>query len=197
MAANYEAAVPLLLDHNLPSPELLSVVAQFDGHGDAQSWLDSLTALATLYGWSGDITMRVAKVRMTGLAHRWMRRQRFTDWADFQTQFAERFGETRASAAARLSCCFQQPDECPKEFADRFLQAADIAGRAEDGALVYQFLRQLQPDLRQEAARTQPQSIDEVVQFCNYWLGMMEANTSHQPTHETHDMPSTPNQHEI
>lgn len=39
------------------------------------------------------------------------------------------------------------PDESPKAFADRFMEDADRAGRTEDEALVFQFLRQMQPDL--------------------------------------------------
>jgi hypothetical protein len=72
------------------------------------------------------------------------------------------YSETQESAAARFSCWLQQHGELPQDFADRVLQVADRAGRTEEDALVYQSLCQLLPNLREEAAHTQPSSIDRI-----------------------------------
>jgi hypothetical protein len=149
----------------------LNAVERYNGQSDAHAWLDSFNTLADLYNWSEDVCLRVAKIRLTGPAQRWGSLRTFHDWDDFQEQFTRRFGETRESAVARLSRCFQTPNESPKTFADRFLEDAERAGRTEDEALVYQFLRHLRPELRKEAARKQPRSIEQIVDFCNYWLG--------------------------
>lgn len=93
---------------------------------------------------------------MKGAAQRWMRRKRFEDWDDFQEQFTRRFGETRETAVARLTRCSQRYDETPKAFADRFLENAERAGRAEDEALVYQFLGKLRPQPRPAPAPRAP-----------------------------------------
>jgi hypothetical protein len=58
------------------------------------------------------------------------------------------------------------------------LSAVERAGRRKDAALVYQFLCQLRPHLRHEAARQQPGSIDEIVAFCNYWIGAVAMHSS-------------------
>jgi hypothetical protein len=156
---------------NLPTPQAINAVERYNGQGDAHAWLDSFNVLADLYLWSDEVCLAVARIRMTGPAQRWACLRKFLDWVDFQDQFARRFGETRESAVARLSRCIQQADESPKAFADRFLEDAERAGRTEDEALVYQFLRHLRPELREEAARKQPRSIEQIVDFCNYWLG--------------------------
>lgn len=156
---------------NLPTPQALNAVERYNGQGDAHAWLDSFNTLAELYYWSDEVCLRVAKIRLSGPAQRWGSLRRFHDWDDFQEQFTRRFGETRESAVARLSRCFQKANESPKTFADRFLEDAERAGRVEDQALVFQFLRHLRPELRNEAARKRPQSIEQIVDFCNYWLG--------------------------
>jgi hypothetical protein len=177
MDNSLEQEAPYMMVHGqlLPTTQSMRTVKKYDGQADALTWLETVNAFANLYGWDDEVTLTVAKFRLTGPAQRWAKRQHFTSWQDFQQQLARRFGEARGSAVARLSCCFQQPGECPKDFADRFLHAAQGAGRAEDEALVYQFLCHLLPDLRVEAARTQPRSIDEIVQFCGYWLGVADA----------------------
>lgn len=136
---------------NVPSPQAMSIVERYDGQADAHAWLDSLLTLADLHGWEDAACLSVAKVRMTGPALRWTTLRTFRDWDDFQEQFIRRFGETRETAVARLSRCFQKDNESPKAFADRFLEDAEKAGRAQDEALVYQFLQQMRPDLNPKA----------------------------------------------
>lgn len=85
----------------------------------------------------------------------------------------------------RLERCYQRPGEAVKAFADRFLQDSDRAGRAEDGALVYQFIQRMQPDLREEVLRAKPQSIDAAVDFANYWVSARGIfNTKYQDINE-------------
>lgn len=163
---------------SLPSPQALNAVECYSGMDDAHAWLETMNTMAELYDWPEDICLRVVKLRFKGPAQRWIARRKFDDWEDFQEQFLRRFGETRESALARLNRCSQHPREAPKAFADRFLEDAERAGRTEDEALVLQFLNKLRPDLRKEAARRRPQSIDEIVDFCNYWLGAMEEETT-------------------
>ena len=153
-----------------PPPALLNAVPSFDGCGDGLDWLSSLRRIARLYGWSHDTCLVVAEIKMVGAAQRWVNsRQGFPSWDDFQEQFHQRFGETPETAIARLECCSQMNGEAPQAYADRFLQNAYRAGRAEDGMLLFQFIRGLHPDLMEEAARQRFSSITEVVTFCNYW----------------------------
>ena len=149
----------------------LNAVERYSGTADAQSWLTSLEELGTLFGWTQATRLLVAKVRLSGAAQTWAQRRQFVSWDQFQDQFLARFGETRESAIARLERCRQSPGETPRAFADRFLQDADKAGRIEDDALVYQFIQRLHPDLRIEASRKQLRSIEDIVSFCNYWMG--------------------------
>lgn len=158
---------------NVPSYQAIYIIERHNGRTYAHAWLDSFNTLAELHGWADAVCLRVARVRMTGPAQRWIHRRNVRDWDDFQERFTTHFGETRETAVARLSHCFQRPNESPKACADRFLEDAERAGRVEDEALVYQFLRQMRPALRKEAARRQPHSIDEIVSFCNYWQGAM------------------------
>lgn len=175
---------------NLPSPQALSAVERFDGYEDAHAWLESMNTMADLYKWTENICLRVVKLRFKGIAQRWIARRKFDDWDDFEEQFLRRFGETRESALARLNSCWQSKYESPKAFADRFLEDAERAGRTEDEALVLQFLGKLRPDLRKEAARRRPQSIDEIVDFCNYWLGAMaEEFEPNHPRARRYDSP--------
>jgi thymidylate kinase/transposase InsO family protein len=166
-----EEMAPAFGGRNLPTPQALNAVERYDGKADAHAWLDSLSTIADLYNWSDDVCLCVAKIRLAGPAQRWSCLRKFHDWEDFQEQFTRRFGETTESAIARLSRCFQKPNESPKAFADRFLEDAERAGRTEDAALVHQFLCHLRPELRREAARKRPRTIEDIVDFCNYWLG--------------------------
>jgi thymidylate kinase/transposase InsO family protein len=111
----------------------------------------------------------------------------FNSWQEFEHLLDQRFGETKETAIVRLERCFQRPAESPKAFADRFLQDADRAGRTEDGALVYQFIQRLQADLREEVLRAKPQTIDAVVDTCNYWIsarGMIDGGHPDSATPE-------------
>jgi len=162
------------------TPATVNLVDRFNGSADAQAWLGSLEDIAGLYGWDDATCLKVAKVRLGGAASTWSQRRRFQDWQQFQDQFLARFGETRESAIARLERCRQSAGETPQAFADRFLQDADRAGRVEDDALVYTFIQRLHSDLRIEVSRRQPASIEEVVSFCNYWLGCQPGAADHK-----------------
>lgn len=70
----------------------------------------------------------------------------------------------------------QQPNESAKAYADRFLQAAARAGRQEDDALLYQFVRRLRPSMCTEVARQRLHSIEDVVSFCIYWSGLHDTS---------------------
>jgi hypothetical protein len=153
----------------------LNAVERYTGAADAQAWLTSVEELGQLFGWSEATCLLVAKVRLSGAAQSWAQRRRFTSWQQFQEEFFSRFGETRESAIARLERCRQGPGETPRAFADRFLQDADRAGRVQDDALVYQFIQRLHSNLRIEVSRKQLSSIEEIVSFCNYWLGCQPA----------------------
>jgi hypothetical protein len=173
------------MQHALPAgltPQALNTAERFDGKGDAHSWVDHFADLASLYGWSEEITLKVARLRMKGSALRWARNRQFISWDDFSSQFLRRFGETKETAISRFESCYQLPDESPTEFADRFLQDAERAGRVEDDVLVYMFIKRLLPDLCDEAGRMRMRSIDEVVSFCNYWLGFRASCRADRPT---------------
>lgn len=156
----------------VPTPQALNSVERYDGNSDAHAWLASFTEIASLYGWSDAVCLRIARIRMKGSAQNWAMNRQFAHWTDFRQQFLRRFGETRESAIAQFESCFQQDDESPKLFADRFLQNAERAGRVEDDALLFQFTQRLHPHLRTEVARQRLHSIEDIVSFCNYWLGL-------------------------
>lgn len=156
--------------HPLPSPQAINTVQQYDGTSDPNAWLNHVHEVAEVYGWGPADCLKIAKIRLTQAAQRWSQARTFQTWQEFQQLLDQRFGETKETAIVRLERCYQRPGESPKAFADRFLQDADRAGRAEDGALVYQFIRRLQPDLREEVLRSKPQTIDAAVDFCNYWV---------------------------
>lgn len=155
-----------------PSPQALNAVERYDGKQDPNAWISSITEVAELYGWDDATCLKVAKIRLQGAARTWAQPRTFSDWYEFHRQLDHRFGETKETAIARLERCNQGRNETPKAFADRFLQAAEKAGRAEDDALVYTFIQRLQANLRTEVARQRLHSIDEIVTFCNYWIGL-------------------------
>jgi len=115
--------------------------------------------------------LRIARVRFRGIAQRWAQPRQFQDWDDFERQFLERFGETPETAMVRLENCYQKQGESPKNFADRFLEEAERAGRRTDTALLHQFIRRLHPELRLEVTRQRPVTMEDAIEFCNYWTG--------------------------
>jgi hypothetical protein len=122
--------------------------------------------------------LRIARVRFRGNAQRWAQPRIFDDWPDFERQFLDRFGETPEAATVRLERCYQKTGESPKNFADRFLEQAERAGRASDTALLHQFIRRLLSELRLEVTRQRPTSIEEAIEFCSYWTGTNTENTA-------------------
>lgn len=156
--------------HAVPSPQAISIVQQYDGKTDPNAWLNHVQEVADVYGWNQAACLKIAKIKLTDAAQRWAQARMFNSWPEFEHLLDQRFGETKETAIVRLERCFQRPAESPKAFADRFLQDADRAGRSEDGALVYQFIQRLQADLREEVLRAKPQTIDAVVDTCNYWI---------------------------
>lgn len=170
---------------HIPSPQALNTIDRYDGRSDPDAWISSLQEIADLYTWSDDTCLRIAKIRLQGTARSWAQPRQFADWTDFQRQLDHRFGETKETAIARLEQCQQKPRETPKAFADRFLHAAERAGRSEDDALVFSFVQRLQPELKVEVARQRLHSIEEIVTFCNYWQGLQGVSpTTHSPDEE-------------
>jgi hypothetical protein len=157
-------AMPLI------DPECLSVVEAYSGNDDPQAWLAHLQAVADLYLWDEALCIKIGMLQLRGAAQLWARRQHFAHWVDFCQQLTQRFGETTESAAVLLEQCFQQHDESPHAFADRFLCCAVKAGRCEDPALLYSFTQRLLPELREEALRQRLHSIADVAAFCDYWV---------------------------
>lgn len=161
-----------------PPPALLNAVPSFDGRGDGLAWLSSLRRIARLYRWSQGTCLVVAEIKLLDAAQRWVDSRRFSSWSDFMEQFQHRFGETRESAIARLERCIQTSEESPQAYADRFLQFADRAGRADDDALLFQFIRGLNDGFKVEAARQRLHSIEDVMPFCNYWQSVINPEYS-------------------
>ena len=166
------AQPPAPVPQAYPNPLAVNTVDKFDGAQDPNGWLTTIQEAATLYRWDPATCLNVAKLKLRGAAQRWAQSRQFTSWVDFQHQLDHRFGETQETAIARLENCFQRRDESPRAFADRFRQDADRSGRVEDAALVYTCIQRLQPHLRTEVSRKQLKSIDKIVEFCNYWLGV-------------------------
>ena len=60
----------------------------YDGHADAQAWLDSINTMATLYGWSDEVCLCVAKLRLRGMAQRWAHRKIFLTGRILKNKYA-------------------------------------------------------------------------------------------------------------
>lgn len=181
---------PALL--GIPAPTALHAVPTYKGYveDDAHAWLDNINQIADLYSWPPQTRLKVGKLKLTDAAQRWSTNRQFADWYDFQRQFVHRFGETKESAIARLEQCCQLPQEAVQAYADRFLQEAARAGRQEDDALMYQFICRLRPTLRTEVARQRLHSIEDVINFCNYWAGLHDIHD--QEFAVSTDTPSSP-----
>jgi len=174
----------------IPNPQAINTIERFDGNQDPTAWLNNVYEIATLYGWSEAICLRVAKIRLKGAAQRWAQSRQFNSWVEFQQQLDHRFGETQEAAIIHLESCYQRRDESPRAFADRFRQDADRSGRVEDAALVYTFIQRLQPRLKTEAIRQQLRSIDKVVEYCNYWLGAQgQSGSENTPAEDRNTFP--------
>lgn len=177
-------------------PAAMGSVNPYDGTGDAHSWIAVFREWASLYEWTEEDCLRIVKARCLGQAQRWVSNKRFNSWADFEQQFFSRFGETRDTALARLERCYQLPGESPKNFADRFLEEAERADRATDGALLHQFIRRLLPQLRREVQRQRPATIGEAIEFCNYWTDTGADTTeedNYRSSYRPNDYPSREN----
>jgi len=131
--------------HQNVLPDAVTAVDHYEETEDAVCWLANFKELAALFHWSEEECLRIARIRLKGSAQRWSRTNRqLNSWEDFEQQFITRFSGTPEMALARLESCFQQPGEPVMEFADRFLDLADRAGRQADTALLHQFIRHLQ-----------------------------------------------------
>jgi hypothetical protein len=157
----------------------------FDGSQDPSIWLDSIQDVADLYDLSDGISLKIAKIKLAGPARSWARCRQFADWFDFQQQLDFRYGESRASAISRLERCWQHPTESVRDFADRYLQDAERAGRIEDETLVYNFTQRLLPELKFEVARQRLGSIAAIVNFCNFWADMLAPPDENAPYADT------------
>jgi hypothetical protein len=173
----------------MPPLQALNAIAPYDGRKDPDAWLNSIQAIADLYNWTDEQCLKIAKVRLTGPAWSWAQARQFTTWHAFQQQLESRYGETKESAIARLECCWQRSQESVTDFADRYLQNAEKAGRCEDEALVYSFIQRLHPDVKLEVARQRLHSIEEIVTFCSFWLGLLHGAEENMDPTDTHDEP--------
>eukprot|EP00775_Hariotina_reticulata_P001464 gene1464-1806_t len=149
----------------------LKAIEWFDGKKDAQAWVIRVERLGRMFHWPKATYLDAALVRLTGAAQTWALCQQFQDWDQFTDQLKARFSETKETAFVRHASCKQQPGEAPRAYADRFLRDACKAGKVEDAALIYTFIKSILPDLVMEVERQQPQTIEEVVDFCEYWIG--------------------------
>lgn len=159
-------------------PEALSCITTYAGHEDPEDWLGQVQALADVYQWQDADCVRIATLKLRDAAQRWARQHTFSSWHDFCQQLLQRFGDTLEVAVTHLDHCYQQPDEQPREFADRFLQLAATAGRCEDPALVHSFTQRLLPELSLGARRQRLHSIAETVAYCEYWLGSNQVDNN-------------------
>jgi transposase InsO family protein len=148
----------------------------YDGKKDPNPWLQTFNLTAHLFGWPADTRLNVAITKLSEAAQQWAQSRHFNNWDEFQAQLDRRFGESQETAIARLETCRQGNNEPPRAFADRFLHDAERAGRAEDAALVFTFMQRLQSDLKQEVLRKQPQTIDDAVEYANWWLSAQGGN---------------------
>jgi hypothetical protein len=160
-------------NRGIPPGPAINAIDRFDGSQDPSLWLDTIQEVANLYGLPAITRLKIARVKLAGSARIWARSQQFVDWSDFQRQLESRYGESKASVISRLECCLQHDDESVKDFADRYMQDAEKAGRKEDEALVYNFTQRLLPELKSEVARQRLDSIGAIVEFCNFWSDML------------------------
>jgi len=174
----------------------LNAIEWFDGNKDAQAWIIGVERLGRLFRWPRATYLDAALVRLTGAAQTWAMRRQFQDWDQFTDQLLARFSETKETAIVRHANCKQQPGEAPRAYADRFLHDAYKAGKAEDSALVYTFIKSLHPSLVMEVERQQPQTIEQAVDFCEYWIGCHpEVMSSHNFKAQARRLQEDPEDH--
>jgi hypothetical protein len=54
---------PLLFEGRiLPTPQALSTVERYDGQADALAWLQSVSIIASLFGWNDNISVTIVKL---------------------------------------------------------------------------------------------------------------------------------------
>lgn len=155
----------------LVSAQMLNAFKDYNGQKAPDTWLQTFNMIANLFSLPDELRYKVAITKLTDEAQRWSHNRCFRNWDDFQAQLSNRFGESPGTAIARLEACRQGENEPPRAFADRFLHDAEKAGRQEDDALVFTFMQRLNPDLRQEVLRHQPKTIEDAVEYANWWLG--------------------------
>jgi len=114
----------------IPPGYALNAIERYDGTQDPSVWLDSIQEVADLYDLSDSTSLKIARINLSGPARSWARCRQFADWPNFQKQLQSRYGESKASAICRLERCWQHSNESVKDFADRYLQDAERAGRA-------------------------------------------------------------------
>ena len=166
-------------EHRL-SASSLNAVEKFHGgrREDPVDWLNKLNRIGRNFNWSDRNKVDVALLRICGPAAVWAESiDSEVPWSEFEMLFLDRFTEPIEEAMARLTRCKQGPYESIIAYTDRFKSDARSANRVEDGALVWQYLEGMNPDLRVEIYRqggNRPQSIDEISRFLKGW----EANSA-------------------
>ena len=166
-------------EHRL-SASSLNAVEKFHGgrREDPVDWLNKLNRIGRNFNWSDRNKVDVALLRICGPAAVWAESiDSEVPWSEFELLFMDRFTEPIEEAMARLTRCKQGPYESIIAYTDRFKSDARSANGVEDGALVWQYLEGMNPDLRVEIYRqggNRPQSIDEISRFLKGW----EANSA-------------------
>eukprot|EP00877_Chromochloris_zofingiensis_P011401 jgi/Chrzof1/6514/UNPLg00862.t1 len=156
--------------YNPPTGQAVNSIPMFsDREGqEAHSWLQHFEQAADLYDWDDVLCLKIAKTRLEGVATTWSTSRRFDSWSDFKHQFLHRFGEKEEALLARLTQCTQGTNEPVKAFGDRFRLLAHRAGRAEDTALTYQFLKGLHKSLQQHIIPMRLRSMSEIIDYAIY-----------------------------
>ena len=78
------------------SPDLGSSVQIFDGQGGsavAKHWLESISSLGQLYGWTDDLMLSVARTKLSGTCLNWLyiSSDKIRSWEEFRECFTDAF----------------------------------------------------------------------------------------------------------
>lgn len=174
-APDYLAAPPGLARG--PHPSEINAVPKYHGDSnndeyDARQWLDMLQEHAQMWGWTEEVCIKVARIRMAGPARHWISSlNRSTPWRELVEKFLARFGERTEVALSRLAACKQEAGENVDSYADRFRRDCNLAGRAEDAALRHQFTAGLHRRIKLEVHRQihSLQSLSEIIATAKEW----------------------------
>ena len=172
-------------------PSTLSNISKFSGGKSEESyeWLNHIDDLGALFNWSDNQKLSVARVRLTGTAHQWVRGlpATVTTWDRFKASFLGRFGEKYETLLGKLHQIHQQEGETVKSYCDHFStliaqpgHSIEEYGHDADTNPMFRtyFLQGLRTYLRTQVLTQKPANLSSAMEAARYFDDATWGNTS-------------------